>query len=301
MNKELLDYCARFIEKAQKHALVLEDERSIPYGVQLKLYDSGDRSVVVNIYHSEKKGFSLVVGGKRENPLREKIMQISNEINNPKESLHNWQTWLGTDESGKGDFFGPLVVVGFVADEKNMDRYINLGIKDSKKISDREIFEKAKLIYSSGIGRIEKVVLNPNKYNELYGKFASQGKKLNELLGWMHARVIVNISGKMSIDGVVIDKFARERTVRNAILSAKKLSFMMVEEGERDIAVAAASILARYHFLKTLAEMEKQYNMKFPKGAGSKVKEAAKQFAKKYGKERLIEVAKIHFKTYNEV
>lgn len=301
MNKELLYYSARFIEQAQKHALVLEDEQSIPYGVQLKLYNNANKSVIVNIYHSQKKGFSIVVGGKRDNPLREMITQITNEINHPIEPLHDWQTWLGTDESGKGDFFGPLVVVGFVADQTNMDRYISLGIKDSKKITDKEIIEKAKLIYHSGIGRVEKVILSPSKYNELYGKFVNQGKKLNELLGWMHARVVVNTSRNTAIDGVVIDKFAQKRTVRNAILAVKKLSFMMVEEGERDIAVAAASILARYHFLKALEQMKEKYEMKFPKGASNKVKEAATEFARKYGKEKLEEVAKIHFKTYNEI
>lgn len=199
---------------------------------------------------------------------------------------------IGTDESGKGDYFGPLVIAGFYCppDQENVLR--ELGVRDSKLISDnrcREIAETLVRGYPHSI-----VAIGPEKYNELYDKF----RNLNKLLAWGHARVIENILEKMDCRQAVTDRFGDERFVNNALLArGKTISLIQKVRGESDPAVAAASILARAEFLKKLHFLGKDWLMEFPKGASAAVDAAAAEFVRRHGRENLTKVAKVHFKT----
>lgn len=207
-----------------------------------------------------------------------------------------YSTYIGTDESGKGDFFGPLCVAGVMVDENNRKIFQDLGIKDSKTLKDDQMIKMALQIQKHSTFSV--VCMSNAKYNELYRKF----KNLNKLLAWGHARVIENILEKKPCEYALSDKFGDESLIQNALIKeGKKIKLDQRVRAESDIAVAAASVLARATFVQKMKQMENFYGCKFPKGCNNQVKTSAKVFIEKYGKQRLDEVCKAHFKTYNEV
>ncbi len=298
MNKELIEFVAELLEKTSKYNLHLIDEKEINYGVQLK-FARENNEIPLNIYVSKKKGISTVIGGSPVNKLRPVLQKLLDKEITQIGSEHDWEKWAGTDESGKGDFFGPLVVCGFILDKKKESEFKNLGVKDSKDLSDKQIETIAKKLYKYNFNNIEVIILNPEKYNELYLKFRDQNKKLNELLAWMHGRVILNLNRKHNFEGAVVDKFTGNNTLLSSLKDLKNINLIHRIKAEDDIAVASASIIARYHFLLRINDLSKKFGLEFPKGSSEKVIEIGKKFTKKYGKERLREVAKTHFKTIN--
>ncbi|HCX72575.1 MAG TPA: ribonuclease HIII [Candidatus Cloacimonas sp.] len=298
MNKKLLEYLEKILPLTQAAGFVLADEKEIPYGVQLK-FAKADNKIPLNIYFSTKKGINPVLGGSAKNPLRAQLQQVL--VTRESELIHSWQIWCGSDESGKGDFFGPLVVAAFVAQKDELPQLLATGVKDSKKITDKNIEQIAKKLYGKFNNRIKVLVLNPLKYNQLYNKFRQQGKKLNELLAWMHGRLIVDLHKEHQFAGAVVDKFASNRNLMESLQALQQIKVKNVVRAEQDPAVAAASVIARYHFLQNMQMLQKKYQMKLPKGATNNVINAARVFSQKYGKNRLKEVAKINFKTIQKV
>ena len=210
--------------------------------------------------------------------------------------MNNFIAHIGTDESGKGDFFGPHVIAGVLADEKTAQYFLDLGIKDSKKLSDKKM-----LILAAEIKKVAPhsiIAISNSKYNELYNNM----KNLNKLLAWGHARAIENVLEKQHCEYALSDKFGDESLIKSALMrNGRSIRLEQMCKAESDIAVAAASVLARATFVQKLQEMENTYGLKFQKGCSGLVKDGAKLFIEKYGKERLKEVCKAHFKTYNEV
>jgi ribonuclease HIII len=207
---------------------------------------------------------------------------------------------LGVDESGKGDFFGPLVVAGVFVDSPIAKQLLALGVVDSKRISsDRRIEQLAEAIRSVPGVESNVVLIGPEKYNELYVRFAN----LNDLLGWGHARVIENLLEiRPDCPRALSDKFANERVVRQALLTAgRKINVEQRTKAESDIAVAGASILARDKFVRWLDRKSKELGIKLPKGVSGQVKTAAKELVSRHGPEVLPKVAKMHFRTADEV
>jgi len=226
----------------------------------------------------------------------EKLLGLSSSINNDNVQLPVYDKYIGTDESGKGDFFGPLVVAGVQVDESNKKKFIDFGIKDSKKLDDKKILQLANLIKANSVHSI--VVMTPQKYNELYYKF----NNLNKLLAWGHARAIENILEKSPCEYALADKFGDESLIKNALMkNGRSIILNQMVRAEADIAVAAASVIARAEFVKRMSDMENKYELPLSKGASSKVVQQAKDYVEKYSYERLNEVAKLHFKTVNEL
>ncbi len=210
--------------------------------------------------------------------------------------MDNYITHIGTDESGKGDFFGPLVIAGVMVDEKAAEIFIKAGIKDSKKITDKKILKLEPIIKQYAIYSV--VAISNEKYNKLYANI----KNLNKLLAWGHARVIENVLEKDTCEYALSDKFGDESLIKSALMEkGKSIRLEQMVRAESDVAVAAASVLARAAFVHKMQDLENKYEIKFPKGCAPQVKDAAKEFIVKFGKERLSEVCKTHFKTYNEV
>lgn len=205
-------------------------------------------------------------------------------------------THIGTDESGKGDFFGPLVIAGAMVDENASKILLGAGIKDSKKLTDKKILSLEPIIKNNTVYSI--VAITNARYNELYAKI----KNLNKLLAWGHARVIENILEKADCGYALSDKFGDESLIKSALMEkGKSIKLEQMVRAESDIAVAAASVLARAEFVRRIKELENKYDMVFPKGCAPQVKVAAQEFIKTYGKSGLYEVCKTHFKTYNEL
>lgn len=210
-------------------------------------------------------------------------------------TLHS-SPYIGTDESGKGDFFGPLVVAGVMLDEKNRKIFEELGIKDSKTLKDEQMLKMSQQIQKNSVFSV--VVISNERYNELYIKF----RNLNKLLAWGHARVIENILEKKHCDYALSDKFGDESLIQNALMEkGQTIKLEQRVRAESDLAVAAASVLARATFVQRMRDMESFYGCKFPKGCNGNVKDAAREFTNQFGKKRLYEVCKGHFKTYHEL
>ncbi|MCX8160133.1 MAG: ribonuclease HIII [Candidatus Saccharicenans sp.] len=203
---------------------------------------------------------------------------------------------IGTDESGKGDFFGPLVVAGFFLPEGQEEVLRELGVRDSKKLSDGRVLEIARSLrqgYKSSV-----VAIGPERYNALYRNL----RNLNRLLAWGHARVIENILAEVNCVIAITDQFGDERFVREALLKkGKNINLIQKTKAEDDPAVAAASILARAHFLYKLKDLSEEVGMELPKGASPLVEEAGLRLVKKYGPGILEKVAKTHFKTAEKI
>jgi ribonuclease HIII len=208
---------------------------------------------------------------------------------------------FGVDESGKGDFFGPLCIAGVYVNEAVITAWKDIGIRDSKNISsDKKISELAEKIRKTPGCVVDTVVVGNEAYNRLYEKM----KSVNTLLAWGHARVIENLMGKryqMNPAPVkaISDQFAASKSViEKALMSqGKEIQLVQRHKAEEDIAVAAASILARDEFVKGLAKLEALFQMKFPKGAGDLVDKAAKEFVETRGTGELQRVSKLHFRT----
>ena len=206
------------------------------------------------------------------------------------------QNWIGTDESGKGDYFGPLVVAGVYMTGGRMQQLKDLRIRDSKMISEKRILELDFKIRSLCPYSI--VVIGPEKYNVLYQKM----KNLNRILAWGHARVIENILMKTDCNKVVADKFGDEKFIINALMEkGKKVTLTQMHQGERDFAVAAASILARAEFVRRLALLSRESELDLPKGSSSLADEVGKKLLEKWGKENLVRFVKLHFKNTDKI
>jgi ribonuclease HIII len=203
---------------------------------------------------------------------------------------------IGTDESGKGDFFGPLVVAAFFMPEGHEAALRELGVKDSKRTSDARCREIANILKKGYVHSV--VSVGPEKYNELYAKL----RNLNRILAWAHARAIENILERVPAGKAVTDQFGDERFVREALLKkGRAIELLQMPRAEEDPAVAAASILARAEFLTRLHFLSKDVGAELPKGASSLVEAAAVKLVREKGPDILDKVAKTHFKTTSRV
>jgi ribonuclease HIII len=208
---------------------------------------------------------------------------------------------LGVDESGKGDFFGPLCVAGVYINQTVIESWKDLGVRDSKSIgSDRKIAELADAIRKTPGCVVTVVTIGNEAYNRLYKKMGN----VNAMLAWGHARVIENLLGQRTLMNplpvrAISDQFASDKALVNKALMAlgRDLELIQRHKAESDLAVAAASILARNEFVRRLSDLGKQFNTIFPKGASAAVDATAKEFVATNGAENLVKVAKLHFRT----
>ena len=209
---------------------------------------------------------------------------------------------IGTDESGKGDYFGPLVSAGVYVDNEIEKKLTRLGIRDSKKLSDKRNIELALKIKQICQGKFAIIEISPNKYNNLYEQFQKEKKNLNTLLAWGHAKAIEEILYNNKCEKAIADQFADEKFILGKLQEqGKKIKLIQMHKAEQNIAVAAASILARARFLNKLSQLSDEYNIELPKGASDKVIKIGKVFINKNNQKELRKVAKIHFKITNKI
>ncbi|MBS3819655.1 ribonuclease HIII [bacterium] len=206
------------------------------------------------------------------------------------------QSHIGTDESGKGDYFGPLVVGGVFLPQEQHKVLKELGVKDSKKFSDKRVREIARLIRKGFSYSI--VAIGPEKYNELYGKL----RNLNKVLAWAHSRAIENLLEKVICEQAVTDQFGDKFYVQNALMKrGKTIQLVQKHRGEQDMAVAAASILARAEFLRRLYFLSQNVGLDLPKGSSPHTEETGVRLVMSHGSQVLNRVAKTHFKLTSRI
>jgi ribonuclease HIII len=215
--------------------------------------------------------------------------------------------WIGTDESGKGDYFGPLVSAAVFVDAELESKLRAIGVRDSKKLSDSRNRALARQIRQLCGSRCAEVAISPERYNSLYAEMRAESKNLNSLLAWGHVRALESLIRRTPCPTVIADQFGDEHYISERLerllhrhgLSAPTL--IQMPKAESNVAVAAASILARDKFLEWLEGASRKYRLALPKGASPQVVTAAKTIVERFGANELAKVAKPHFKTTEQV
>lgn len=203
---------------------------------------------------------------------------------------------IGIDESGKGDYFGPLVIAAVFVSPVMQRDLLRMQVRDSKKISDGRIMAMAPDIRL--LCPHSTVSIGPQRYNTLYLKI----KNLNRLLAWGHARALENLLQQVDCDLAIADQFGDQQLILDALQEkGKHIRLVQRTQAEADLAVAAASILARAKYLQRLSKLSQELDIGLPKGASPAVELAGRMVIKKYGQDRLHTVAKLHFKTTKRI
>ncbi|MFC1668142.1 ribonuclease HIII [Chlamydiota bacterium] len=296
-NKKNVYVCTLSNDNAEKLHSDLTQKGFEFYEVPYAKFGARHGKTILTLYTSNK----LVIQGKEakefiEFYLEPDILKNTSLTYNDFYIEQQFEKHIGVDESGKGDYFGPLVIASAYIEKDQVSELLKVGIKDCKKISDKKVTElyqflRKKITYSL-------VTIGPERYNELYQKITN----LNRMLAWGHARAIENLLQKVNCQQVLIDKFCKKNLILEVLMKrGKKVKIEQRTKAEEDIVVAAASVLARGEFLFRLEQQEKEFGIPFPRGASKKVEEAAADFIKKEGMSALNKVAKLHFKTTKKV
>lgn len=289
-----------------EHATVLrawlEDHgyefREVPYA-----QFAAQKEKTTIVYYTSGK---LVIQGKGTRDFIEFVLEpeILKAVSLGYEAVLNpeiMEARIGVDESGKGDFFGPLCIAGVYINEKVIKAWEDQGIRDSKAISsDARIRKLAEVIQQTPGCVWDAVCIGNDAYNRLYAKMGS----VNTLLAWGHARVIENLMGQKHRmlpppARAISDQFASSKSVVGKALMSlgREIELIQKHKAEADLAVAAASILARHEFVRRLGMLEKELGVELPKGASAHVDAVAKEIVETKGVETLEKVAKMHFRT----
>ncbi|HMS16514.1 MAG TPA: ribonuclease HIII [Planctomycetota bacterium] len=275
-------------EAAKRLRLTLEEAGYSFYEVDYAQFGAKGEGVNVVVYDSGK----MVIQGKGASDF--KLMRLSEVLPQPKARLK--ERTIGCDEAGKGDYFGPLCVAAVALSPEEEIFLDEVPLFDSKTLTDRDVIRAAE--HLRGVLPHEVISIGPKRYNEMYATFGN----LNTLLAWAHAKAMLAVFDKTGCRNVLLDQFASPTIVLKA-LGARRNDVKLVTRvrAESDPAVAAASILARDGFLRGLARLTPVAGMPLPKGAGSPVLRAGRALVKERGTAILSEVAKVHFKTTQQI
>ena len=313
-NKEILASTFTLIKpKLEQNGYVVSDFKYIDYGFQFSIVRSLWKGVL-RVYANKKQQIKYDLSQLKEEAIKNQIESILNENTSTEESNevnkeNNNETTsisfvpiIGTDESGKGDYFGPLVSAGVYVDLTTKPLLERIGVCDSKKLNDTQIKEIAQNIKKICVNQFSVIEISPETYNNLYNQFKSEGKNLNVLLAWAHAKAIEEVLTKVECENALSDKFADEKFIISKLQEkGKRINLRQEHKAEANIAVAAASILARERFLTKLKKLSMELGIELPKGASPHVIEQAKKVVEKSGEETLKKIAKLHFKTTDSV
>lgn len=208
-------------------------------------------------------------------------------------------TSIGSDEVGTGDYFGPIVVTASYVKKEDIPYLESLGIRDSKKMLDEHILKivpkiKDKVKHCT-------IILNNSDYNKVY----SSDMNMNKIKAILHNKALYSlVKDNVDYDYIVIDEFASEKNYFGYLKDAKNVvrnvTFMTKAE-DKVMSVAVSSIISRYVFIKEINKMGNELNILIPKGASSIVDDAGIMIVKKYGKEKLREIAKLNFSNTNRI
>jgi len=269
------------------------------YNYEISVRNKNEQAKVLIFFG--KKGIKKVIQANPESTISKDLNNIifdptlfaADQSNNIR-----FDEYIGTDESGKGDYFGPLVIGAVFINKKTEVELEKIGIKDSKLISDNniKIFEpKIKKIID---GNFEVIQINPEKYNQLYQSF----KNLNKLMAWAHSKAIENLESKIKCGNVISDKFGNEKLIKSE-LSKKNIEINLFQttKGERFTAVAAASILARAKVIDWFYFKSKEVGFEIPKGGGTAVNNSAKRVIDQFNDKYLMKMIKFHFKNSQSI
>lgn len=268
----------------------------IAYGVQFYAQKNQTKELI-RVYQNAKGKITLDNSQVSDPTLKEFLSSYTstkNQIDNEKYYIFA-PPLIGTDEAGKGDYFGPLCTAAVYTDNEQYKQLQKEGIRDSKKLNDSTIADLAKKIIR--ICPHYSVIVVPNKvFNDHYKKV----KNINAILGATHAQAIKKVLQKIECRSILIDKFGSVHWIKDQ-LAGYDLDLAQEIKAEQNIAVAAASILARWTFVEKIKKMSEEYQFKFPLGASAAVDIRGQEFIASHSEEELYEVAKISFKNTERI
>ena len=290
----------------------LQEEKPINYGHQFTFVRDGSK-LTLAVYNG-KKGLRLVWRGRGDQLEADLTAAVEGRVLQPmvtatapllqgEYTAPLWEgSWAGSDESGKGDFIGPLVVAAAVVDAGTAAKLKAAGVKDCKALTDKKILDLEELIKQVVVDYAV-LELKPRVYNMRYQQLKERGGNLNQLLTLGHMAALSQVLERQpQCQGALIDQF----TPSQAILVALKQKFPPVDfrqrpRAEQDVAVAAASVLARAAFLHRMEELSLLAGEELPKGGGSQATAAAQRLADRLGRQSLGDFVKLHFSNYSKI
>lgn len=292
----MVDYFSEFKrDKTPPYAILQADDG----GTVVTLYESGkavfqgfDADLAADFWIETEKinsGNAKVTSSEDKKEKKEVERKIPLRINS-----------IGSDEVGTGDYFGPIVVTATYVDKSNIDFLLELGVKDSKKMTDSDI----KRVVPEVIKKIpyNTFVLSNKQYNETYGT----DMNMNKMKAILHNKVLSGFTNKEKYpyEYAVVDQFENPKSYYNHLKDANfkvyGITFLTKAE-DQCLSVACASIISRYIFLKEMDKISKDIGIELPKGAGDGVDSFGINVVKKYGKDKLKEIAKLNFKNTERI
>jgi len=291
------NYKTNIINKLKHLGLNLIDNKSIAFG-EILILQSEQINLKISLYYNKKNQYKFLLNKVEPEKYREQIINLlaNNQVFSfsvsEEEQPVEYDFWAGSDESGKGDYFGPLVVACFACHKTEIPKLRKYGVKDSKLLTDEKIILLAEKIFLDYQGYYQYLTIMPEQYNKLYPQFSQHKPGLNEMLAWAHAKVITALYQKHKFPQVIIDKFADEKLIQHFVGSDNHLHLKIITKAEADTVVAVASIIARYLFVKKIDELSEKYHIQIIKGASPQVK----QLRDSIDPELLPVLVKMHFK-----
>ena len=297
-NTQVIRVSDKTREKLIKYYEDKKRDKVIPYVV----FQAQDADTVVTLYESGKVMFQGVSADIDANMWRdidgqEKVDKVKLKAD---EKKYYYSSAIGSDEVGTGDYFGPIVVTSAYVSKDDVEFVESLGIKDSKKLTD----DKIKEIVPKLIKRIKykSQILTNTEYNEKHKNTFN----MNKIKAVMHNKVLYRMVNEENLDYdyIIVDEFARENRYYEYLEDnpniQRGITFITKAE-DKNLAVASASVISRYIFLKEFDKICDEIHIPLPKGAGHDVDEIGKEVVEKYGKEKLKEIAKYNFKNTERI
>ena len=272
--------------------------KEIPYVI----FQAEDMDTVITMYTSGKVMFQGVSADVDAAMWLEMDGQDSTTQVEKKENISKYYhcSSVGSDEVGTGDYFGPIVVSASYVKEEDIEYLEKIGIKDSKKLNDEKILEIAPLVAKRI--KYRTLILSNKEYNERHDK----DNNMNKIKAIMHNKVLYQLIKEENpkYDYIIVDEFAKENRYygyipENANIQ-RGITFMTKAE-DKNLAVACASVISRYIFLKEFDKISDSLHIPLPKGAGMNVDKIGEEVVEKYGKEKLNEIAKLNFKNTERI
>ncbi len=271
-------------------------DKVIPYVV----FQAQDEDTVITMYESGKVMFQGTSADVDASMWGVALEQSKEKKDDPKENKYYHTSSVGSDEVGTGDYFGPIVVTASFVSRDDIEFLEKLGVADSKKLTDDKIKKIAPEIAKKI--KYRSIILTNKEYNEKYDKNVN----MNKIKSIMHNKVLYQLitEEKPKYDYIIIDEFAKEARYYeylNGINNIQRGITFMTKAEDKNLAVAASSIISRYIFLKEFDKLCDSLSLPLVKGAGKDVDTIGEELVEKYGEEKLKDVAKLNFKNTDRI
>ncbi len=289
IEKQALNKITEVHSLLKQSGLIISGIDKKSYNYEFNVSNGSSAKLKVQVYFG-KKGVKTVLQGNKETEVYSIVNELvfkQSELQFNQSNEIDFDNYIGSDETGKGDLFGPMVICAFDYNEEMYEPFGRLSVQDSKNMSRFQITNCATGLIKKYPDSFEVVTITPVKYNELYKNF----RNLNKMLNWAHSKAINNLLAKSETKNIIVDKFSNEQLLLQDYTS---LNIQHTHKGERFLGVAAASIIARYHFDKWF---ERNNKFALKKGASVETTKIAEKIFDDYGIDALRNVAKLHFKS----